>query len=93
MTVNRVKALTTAPLLLFPDFNLPFKLCIDASGDALGAAAHQFKILNDKPVERPICFISRQNKPTEARWGKSDGVFMPFLGLRKTQLLPRRMCC
>ncbi|MBW0593976.1 hypothetical protein O181_133691 [Austropuccinia psidii MF-1] len=40
MTVERVKAfesliqaLTTAPLLLMPDFKLPFKLYIDASGD------------------------------------------------------------
>ncbi|MBW0574209.1 hypothetical protein O181_113924, partial [Austropuccinia psidii MF-1] len=48
MTVDRVKAfeslreaLTTAPLLLMPDFKLPFKLYIDASGDGLGAALHQ----------------------------------------------------
>ncbi|MBW0542563.1 hypothetical protein O181_082278 [Austropuccinia psidii MF-1] len=44
MTVDRVKAfeflrqaLTTAPLLLMPDFKLPFKLYIDASGDGFGA--------------------------------------------------------
>ncbi|MBW0498915.1 hypothetical protein O181_038630 [Austropuccinia psidii MF-1] len=30
MTVDRVKALTTPPLLLMPDFKLPFKLYIDA---------------------------------------------------------------
>ncbi|MBW0574090.1 hypothetical protein O181_113805 [Austropuccinia psidii MF-1] len=42
MTVDRVKAfeslreaLTTSPLLLIPDFKLPFKLYIDASGDGL----------------------------------------------------------
>ncbi|MBW0503733.1 hypothetical protein O181_043448 [Austropuccinia psidii MF-1] len=75
MTVDRVKAfeslrqaLTTAPLLLMPDFKLPFKLYIDASGDGLSAAPHQVQILNNKPVEGPICFISRQIKPTEARW-------------------------
>ncbi|MBW0578550.1 hypothetical protein O181_118265 [Austropuccinia psidii MF-1] len=57
MTVDRVKAfeslrqaLTTAPLLLMPDFNLPFKLYIDASGDVLGATLHQVQIINDKPV-------------------------------------------
>ncbi|MBW0564075.1 hypothetical protein O181_103790 [Austropuccinia psidii MF-1] len=79
MTVNRVKAfeslrqaLTTAPLLLMPDFKLPFKLYIDASGDGLGAALHQVQILNDKCVEEPICFISRQIKPTEARYGESQ---------------------
>ncbi|MBW0513285.1 hypothetical protein O181_053000 [Austropuccinia psidii MF-1] len=79
MTVDRVKAfeslrqsLTTAPLLLIQDFKLPFKLYIDASADGLGAAFHQVQILNDKPVEGPICFISRQIKPTEARYGASQ---------------------
>ncbi|MBW0479675.1 hypothetical protein O181_019390 [Austropuccinia psidii MF-1] len=45
MTVYRVKsfeylrqALTTAPLLLIPDFKLPLQLYIDASKDGLGAA-------------------------------------------------------
>ncbi|MBW0560595.1 hypothetical protein O181_100310 [Austropuccinia psidii MF-1] len=79
MTVDRVKAfeyfrqaLTTDPLLLIPDFKLPFKLYIDASGDGLGAATYQFQIINDKPVEGPICFISRQIKSTEARYGASQ---------------------
>ncbi|MBW0589551.1 hypothetical protein O181_129266 [Austropuccinia psidii MF-1] len=79
MTVDRVKAfeslreaLTTAPLLLIADFKLPFKLYIDASGDGLGAALHQVQIINDKPVQGPICSISRQIKPTEARNGASQ---------------------
>ncbi|MBW0561138.1 hypothetical protein O181_100853 [Austropuccinia psidii MF-1] len=79
MTVERVKAfvslrqaLTTAPLLLMPDFKLPCKIYIDASGDGLGAALHQVQIINDKPVEGPICFISRQIKPTETRYGASQ---------------------
>ncbi|MBW0577518.1 hypothetical protein O181_117233 [Austropuccinia psidii MF-1] len=80
MTVDRVKAfeslreaLTTAPLLLMPDFKFPFKLFIDASGDGLGAALHQVQIINDKPVEGPICFISRKIKTAEARYGASQG--------------------
>ncbi|MBW0533383.1 hypothetical protein O181_073098 [Austropuccinia psidii MF-1] len=79
MTIERVKAfeslgqaLTTAPLLLMPDLKLPFKLFIDSSGEGLGSALHQVQILNDKPVEGPICFISRQIKPTEARYGASQ---------------------
>ncbi|MBW0529970.1 hypothetical protein O181_069685 [Austropuccinia psidii MF-1] len=79
MTVDRVKAfeslrsaLTTAPLLLMPDFKLPFKLYIDGSGDGLGAALHKVQILNDETVERPICLISRQIKPSEARYGASQ---------------------
>ncbi|MBW0583727.1 hypothetical protein O181_123442 [Austropuccinia psidii MF-1] len=79
MTVDRVKAfesireaLTTAPLILIPDFILPFKLYIDASGDGLGAALNQVEIINDKPVEGPIRFISRKIKPTAARYGASQ---------------------
>ncbi|MBW0523212.1 hypothetical protein O181_062927 [Austropuccinia psidii MF-1] len=82
MTVDRVKAfeslrqaLTTAPLLLMPDFKLPFKLYIDSSGDELGAALHQVQIINNKPVEGPICFISRQIKPAEARYGAKGRAF------------------
>ncbi|MBW0529760.1 hypothetical protein O181_069475 [Austropuccinia psidii MF-1] len=83
MTVDRVKAyeslrqaMTTAPLLLMPDFKLPFKIYIDASGDELGAALHQVQFMNDKPAEGPICFISRQIKPTEARYGASQMEFV-----------------
>ncbi|MBW0552526.1 hypothetical protein O181_092241 [Austropuccinia psidii MF-1] len=79
MTVDRVKAfeslrqaLITAPILLMPDFNLPFKLCVDALGNGHGASLHQVQIINDKPVQGPICFIPRQIKPTEARYGASQ---------------------
>ncbi|MBW0575880.1 hypothetical protein O181_115595 [Austropuccinia psidii MF-1] len=79
MTVDRVKAfeslreaLSTSPLLLMPDVKLPFKMYIDASGDGLGASLHQVQIINDKPGEGPICFISRQIKSAEARYGASQ---------------------
>ncbi|MBW0577763.1 hypothetical protein O181_117478 [Austropuccinia psidii MF-1] len=55
-----------------PDFKLPFKLYIDASGDGLGDALHQVQIINDTPVEGPKCFIFRKIKPTEARYGASQ---------------------
>ncbi|MBW0553573.1 hypothetical protein O181_093288 [Austropuccinia psidii MF-1] len=78
MTFDRVKAfkslgqaLTTAPLLPMSDFKLHFKLYVDASGDGLGAELHKVQIINYKPVEGPICFISRQIKPAEARYGAS----------------------
>ncbi|MBW0506941.1 hypothetical protein O181_046656 [Austropuccinia psidii MF-1] len=35
------KALKEAPLLLMPDWNIPFEFYIDACGDGLGAALHQ----------------------------------------------------
>ncbi|MBW0563928.1 hypothetical protein O181_103643, partial [Austropuccinia psidii MF-1] len=79
MTVDRVKAfeslrqaLTTDSLLLMPNFKLHFNLYIDASGDGLGAALNQVLNINDKPVEGPICFTSRQIKQTEAIYGASQ---------------------
>ncbi|MBW0479312.1 hypothetical protein O181_019027 [Austropuccinia psidii MF-1] len=62
------KTLTEAPLLLMPDWNIPFKLYIDACGDGLGAALHQVQIIDDKRIEVPVCYISRQMKPNEDRW-------------------------
>ncbi|MBW0500906.1 hypothetical protein O181_040621 [Austropuccinia psidii MF-1] len=83
MTVDRVKAfeslrqaLTTASLLLMPDFKMPFKLYIDTSGDGLGSALHQVQIINDKFVEGSKCSISRQIKPAEARYGASQMEFL-----------------
>ncbi|MBW0467813.1 hypothetical protein O181_007528 [Austropuccinia psidii MF-1] len=79
MTEENVKAyeelknsLTNTQFLLMPDWKLPFKLYIDACGEGLGAALHQTHIINEKLVEGPICFISRQIKPTEGRYGASQ---------------------
>ncbi|MBW0558614.1 hypothetical protein O181_098329 [Austropuccinia psidii MF-1] len=89
MTVERVKsleslrqALTTAPLLLMPDFKMLFKLYIDSSGDGIRAALHQFQIINDKPVEGPICFISRKIKPTEAIYGEDCTTVKSLLNMK-----------
>ncbi|MBW0574080.1 hypothetical protein O181_113795 [Austropuccinia psidii MF-1] len=83
MTQERIQAydkikyaLTNAPLLLMPDWKLPFKLYIDACGEGLGAALYQVQIVNDKPYEGPICFISRGIKPSEARYGASQMEFL-----------------
>ncbi|MBW0559561.1 hypothetical protein O181_099276 [Austropuccinia psidii MF-1] len=83
MTQERIQAyekiryaLTNSPLLLMPDRKLPSKLYIDACGEVLGAALHQVQIVNDKPYEGPICFISRQIKPTESRYGASQMEFL-----------------
>ncbi|MBW0489325.1 hypothetical protein O181_029040 [Austropuccinia psidii MF-1] len=63
---------TNAPFLLIPNWKLPFKLYIDACGEGIGAALHQAHIINEKPAEGPICFISRNIKPAEARYGASQ---------------------
>ncbi|MBW0525294.1 hypothetical protein O181_065009 [Austropuccinia psidii MF-1] len=44
------KALTEEPLLLIPDWNITFKLYIDACGDGLRAALHKVQIIDDKPT-------------------------------------------
>ncbi|MBW0578855.1 hypothetical protein O181_118570 [Austropuccinia psidii MF-1] len=66
------KLLTNAPLLIMPYWKLPFKLYTDPCGERLGDAVHQTQIINDKPVEGPICFIYRQIKTTEERYGASQ---------------------
>ncbi|MBW0525531.1 hypothetical protein O181_065246 [Austropuccinia psidii MF-1] len=55
-----------------PDWNLTLKLYIDACGDGLGEALHQVQIIDDKPTEGPICYISRKITSTEARYGASQ---------------------
>ncbi|MBW0493096.1 hypothetical protein O181_032811 [Austropuccinia psidii MF-1] len=61
--------LTNAPVLTFPDFQLPFKLYIDAScSQGLGAALHHRQIVDGELIEGFICYISRQLKDSEARY-------------------------
>ncbi|MBW0565914.1 hypothetical protein O181_105629 [Austropuccinia psidii MF-1] len=83
MTEERVKAyeelkksLTNSPFLLMPDWKLPFHPYIDTCGEGLDSALHQTQIINGKPVEGPICFISRKIEPTEASYGASQIEFL-----------------
>ncbi|MBW0541593.1 hypothetical protein O181_081308 [Austropuccinia psidii MF-1] len=71
---ERIKyELTNAPVLIFPDFELPFKLFIDAScSQGLGAALHQRQIVDGEQREGVICYISRQLKDSEARYGATQ---------------------
>ncbi|MBW0512130.1 hypothetical protein O181_051845 [Austropuccinia psidii MF-1] len=55
-----------------PDWNIPFKLCIYACGDRLGEGLHQVQIIDYKPTEGPVCYISIQIKPTKVRYGASQ---------------------
>ncbi|MBW0533851.1 hypothetical protein O181_073566 [Austropuccinia psidii MF-1] len=64
-------ALTNATFLPIPYWKLPFNLYIDACGEGLGDALQKMKIIKDKPVDGTICFISRQIKPTQERYGES----------------------
>ncbi|MBW0485924.1 hypothetical protein O181_025639 [Austropuccinia psidii MF-1] len=71
---GRIKhELTNAPVLILPDFELPFKLYIDAAcSQGLGAALHQRQIVDCEPREGVICYISRQLKDSEARYGATQ---------------------
>ncbi|MBW0578267.1 hypothetical protein O181_117982 [Austropuccinia psidii MF-1] len=66
---QRIKyELTNAPVLNLPDFELPFKLYIDAAcSQGLGAGLHQRQIVDGEPREGVICYISRQLKDSEAK--------------------------
>ncbi|MBW0473969.1 hypothetical protein O181_013684 [Austropuccinia psidii MF-1] len=55
-----------------PDWNIPLKLYIDECGDGLGSSLHQVQIIDDKPTEVSVCYISGQIKPTEAIYGSSQ---------------------
>ncbi|MBW0519068.1 hypothetical protein O181_058783 [Austropuccinia psidii MF-1] len=55
--------LTNAHFFILPDFELPFKLYIDAAcSQGLGAALHQRQIVDGEPREGVICYISRKLK-------------------------------
>ncbi|MBW0518736.1 hypothetical protein O181_058451 [Austropuccinia psidii MF-1] len=67
---DRIKReLTNAPVLIFPDFELPFNLYIDAAcSQGLGATLHQRQIVDGEQREGVICYISTQLKDSEASY-------------------------
>ncbi|MBW0499671.1 hypothetical protein O181_039386 [Austropuccinia psidii MF-1] len=71
---ERIKnELTHAPVLILPDFEPPFKLYIDAAcSRGLGEALHQRQIVDGEPREGVICYISRELKYSEARYGATQ---------------------
>ncbi|MBW0573213.1 hypothetical protein O181_112928 [Austropuccinia psidii MF-1] len=71
---ERIKhELTNAPVVILPDFELPFRLHIDAAcSQGLGAGLHQRQIVDGEPREGLICYISRKLKDSEARYGASQ---------------------
>ncbi|MBW0533722.1 hypothetical protein O181_073437 [Austropuccinia psidii MF-1] len=77
---ERIKhELTNAPELILPDFELPFKLYIDAAcRQGFGEALHQRQIVDGEPREGVIFYISRQLKDSEARYGatKTECLFL-----------------
>ena len=62
-------ALTSAPVLGFPNFNEPFILVTDASGKGLGAALMQ---RDSRNKNRPIAYASRILNNAESRYSITD---------------------
>jgi hypothetical protein len=87
------KELTERPLLVYPDFEKPFKLVTDASIVGLGAALMQDQGKGDQP----IAYASKVNSPTVAKYGITDlecaavvwaiKLFRPYLYGRRFELV------
>ncbi|MBW0514791.1 hypothetical protein O181_054506 [Austropuccinia psidii MF-1] len=75
---ERIKhELTNAPVLILPEFELPFKLYINAAcSKGLGEALHQRQIVDGEPREGVICYISRKLKYSEARYWATQTEFL-----------------
>ncbi|MBW0559043.1 hypothetical protein O181_098758 [Austropuccinia psidii MF-1] len=71
---KRIKhELTNNPVLILPDFELPFNLYTDAAcGQGLEAALQRRQIVNGEPREGVIWYISRQLKDSEGRYGATQ---------------------
>ena len=61
-------ALTSAPVLIFPDYSAPFHIHCDASDIGLGAVLSQYV----KGFRKPIAFASRQLSPAEKNYNTTD---------------------
>ncbi|MBW0491310.1 hypothetical protein O181_031025 [Austropuccinia psidii MF-1] len=69
--------LKNAPVLILTDFELPFKLYIDAACiQGLGSALHQRQIVDGEPREGVICYISRPLKDSAARYGANQTEYL-----------------
>jgi hypothetical protein len=64
------QALTSAPVLLMPDYSKPFIIQTDASTHGIGAVLSQTvtDASTGADVERPIAYVSRSLKPAETRY-------------------------
>ncbi|MBW0549188.1 hypothetical protein O181_088903 [Austropuccinia psidii MF-1] len=75
---ERIKhELTNAPVLIFPDFDIPLKLYIDAPcSHGLRAALHQRQILDGEPRQGVLFYLFRQLKYSESRYGTTQTAFL-----------------
>jgi hypothetical protein len=67
------KAMTTTPILAFPNYEHPFKLYTNASHIAVGAVLSQH---NDKGQEQVVTYASHKLKENEANYGVTELEFL-----------------
>jgi len=89
------RKLSTAPVLAYPDNDLPYSLHTDASNNAIGAVLNQCNPINGN--EQPIAYFSRKLKDCEINYSISErealaifeGVrfFQPYLWLQKFTII------
>ena len=70
-------ALSTAPVLATPNFNLPFEIYTDASDFAAGAVLCQRHEGENHP--RPVAFLSHTFKPAELNYSTYDKEFLSII--------------
>lgn len=70
--------LTSAPVLAYADFSLPFILEVDASHGALGAVLFQEQL----GKVRPVAYTSRGLQPTERNMANYSSMKLEFLALK-----------
>ncbi|KAE9226437.1 hypothetical protein PF004_g11636 [Phytophthora fragariae] len=74
---ERIKViLTTRPLLIYPDFKLPFRVVTDASQIGLGAC-----LMQDRGSGwQPVAYASKVNSETESKYGITELECMAVVG-------------
>lgn len=70
-------ALTTAPVLICPDFTKPFIISCDASDTATGAALTQFS--EEHQIEQPIAYYSKTLSPAEKNYSVTERELLAVL--------------
>ena len=74
------KAITSAPILKFPDFSKEFTLTTDASSTAIGAVLSQ---VGDDGREHPVSFYSRMLTAGESKWSSCEQELFAILSAVK----------
>ncbi|GJU92329.1 reverse transcriptase domain-containing protein [Tanacetum coccineum] len=93
------KKLTEAPILVVPDWNLPFELMCDASDFAIGAVLGQRKMKHFQPIHyasktmTKLKFINTTTENGMIANVSAFEKFRPYLVLSKSHMPPKNQVC